>query len=104
MDKIYIWCDGACRGNQFKHNLGSYGAVIKYKDKIKEISDTTKDTTNNIMELTSCIKALEAIKSFSIPVVVTMDSQYVITGINQWVNGWIKNGWRTANKKEIRGK
>lgn len=78
MNKILVYCDGGCRGNQFENNIGAWAAVLKYKDKVKEFTGTAKNTTNNIMELTSCIESLKAIKNNDIPVEVTMDSQYVI--------------------------
>ncbi|MDD4779073.1 MAG: ribonuclease HI [Tissierellia bacterium] len=104
MNKIYIFCDGGCRGNQFEHNIGGWGAVITYGDKTKEIYGNTKDTTNNIMELTSCIKALKTLKRYDIPIEVTMDSQYVIKGMNEWIQGWIKKGWRNSQKKPVENK
>lgn len=104
MDKIYIYADGGCRGNQFETNIGGWGVVLKYKDKIKEFYGNAKDTTNNIMELTSCIEALKAIKNRDIPVELTMDSQYVIKGINEWIEGWIKKGWRNSKKQPVENK
>lgn len=104
MDKIIIYADGGCRGNQFNENIGGYGIVIKYKDKIKEIKGNTKNTTNNIMELTSCIEALKAIKDKTIPIEIIMDSQYVITGINEWIFGWIKKGWKNSKKQTVENK
>lgn len=103
-NKIYIWCDGGCRGNQFDENIGGWGALLKYKENIKELKGNTKNTTNNIMELTSCIKALESLTRKDIPVEVIMDSQYVIKGINEWINGWIKKGWKTSQKKPVENK
>jgi ribonuclease HI len=104
MDSIQIWSDGACRGNQFETNIGAWGVVMKYQDKVKELCGTAKNTTNNIMELTSCIEALKVVKNKSIPVIVTMDSQYVTKGINEWISGWIKNGWRNSQKKPVENK
>jgi ribonuclease HI len=101
MDEIHIFCDGGCRGNQFDQNIGGWGVVLEYKGQMKEIYGNCKNTTNNIMELTSCIKALEAIKTQEIPIIVTMDSQYVITGINEWINGWIKKGWRGIKNVDL---
>lgn len=56
------------------------------------------------MELTSCVKALEAINRRDIPVLVVMDSQYVVKGINEWIYRWIKKGWRTSQKKPVENK
>ena len=100
-NKIIIHCDGGCRGNQSKVNVGGWGAVLQYGEHSKEIFGHAANTTNNIMELTSCIRALESIKDTGIPVEVTMDSQYVIQGINSWIAGWIKNGWKTSQKKPV---
>lgn len=99
--KIIIHCDGGCRGNQSKVNVGGWGAVMQYGEHSKEIYGHAQNTTNNIMELSSCIMALECIKDRSVPVEVTMDSQYVIQGINVWVEGWVKHGWKTSQKKPV---
>lgn len=104
MNKIIAYCDGGCRGNQFEHNIGGWGVSLRYNGNIKDFYGATKNTTNNIMELTSCIEALKSIKNKSIPIEVIMDSQYVITGINEWVDGWIKKGWRTSQKKPVENK
>lgn len=104
MDKIIIYCDGGCRGNQFEHNIGGWGVLMTYKNNTKELHGGTKDTTNNIMELTSCVEGLKSIKNKDIPIEVVMDSQYVIKGINDWVSGWIKKGWKTSQKKPVENK
>jgi ribonuclease HI len=104
MDKIYIYADGGCRGNGKEINVGGYGVYIKYKDKEKEIKGVTRNTTNNIMELTSAIEGLKALKTKEIPIEVIMDSQYVIEGINSWIESWIKRGWRKSDKKPVENK
>lgn len=104
MDKIYVFADGGCRGNGQENNIGGWGVVLKYKDKVKELYGATKNTTNNIMELTSCIEALKAIKNKTIPVEVTMDSQYVIKGINEWIYSWLKKNWINSQKKPVENK
>ncbi len=98
---IQVYCDGGCRNNQSKANIGGWGVVLQYKDNIKEIYGSTINTTNNIMELTSCIEALKTITNKSIPVIVNMDSQYVVKGMNEWINNWIKKGWKTSQKKPV---
>jgi ribonuclease HI len=100
---IQIYADGGCRNNQSKENIGGYGVVLNLNlgQIVKELKGATRNTTNNIMELTSCIKGLEAIKDKNIKTEVIMDSQYVITGMNQWVDNWIKKGWRKADKKPV---
>lgn len=104
MEKIIIYCDGACSGNQFDENIGGWGAVLQYKGKQKEIFGGEKNTTNNIMELSAAIKSLEEIKTTDIPIEVYMDSAYVVNGMNQWIVGWIKKGWRKSNKKPVENK
>lgn len=97
---INIYTDGACRGNPGK---GGWGSILKYRDHIKEISGYQKNTTNNIMELTAVIKALQSLK-VSCEVILTTDSKYVQEGITKWIYNWKKNGWKTANKKEVKNK
>jgi ribonuclease HI len=104
MDKIIIYCDGGCRGNQNVENVGGWGAVLKYKEKVKELFGGEKNTTNNVMELTAAIKALEAIKTTHIPIQMYIDSAYVINGMNEWIHGWIKKGWKKSNKKPVENK
>jgi len=101
-DKIIIYCDGACSGNQFKNNVGGWGAVLKFKDKVKEIYGGEKNTTNNRMELTACIKALEQIKSNTYEIEMYCDSAYIVNCINErWYVKWQRNGWKTAQKKAV---
>ncbi|AJA41453.1 Rnase H [Geobacillus virus E3] len=104
MDKIIIYCDGACSGNQFEENVGGWGVILKYKDKQKELYGGARNTTNNIMELTAAIKALESIKTTDIPIEIYMDSAYVVNGMNEWIYGWIKKGWKKSNKKPVENK
>jgi ribonuclease HI len=104
MNKIYIYADGGCRGNGKEINIGGYGVYLKYGDKVKELKGATRNTTNNIMELTACIKGLEALKNHDMPVEVIMDSQYVIDGITSWIHNWIKKGWKNSQKKPVENK
>ncbi|RYM06694.1 ribonuclease HI [Sporolactobacillus sp. THM7-7] len=104
MDPIIIYCDGGCRGNQTNHNIGGWGAVLKYREHTKELCGGAKNTTNNIMELTAAIKALEALKTDYIPVAFYIDSAYVVNGMNSWVPGWIRRGWRTAGGQTVKNK
>lgn len=103
MDKVYVFCDGGCRGNGKEINIGGWGVVLNYKDKVKEFYGATRNTTNNIMELTSCIEALKVVKP-QFPIEVTTDSKYVVTGINEWIKNWVKNGWKTSTKKPVENK
>ena len=88
MDNIIIYADGACRGNQFKENLGAYGILIMYKNYKKELYKAFKNVTNNQMEILAVIEALRALKRYDIPVNVYSDSQYVI---NTLLLGWRRN-------------
>jgi len=104
-EKIIIYCDGACSGNQFKSNVGGWGAVLQYKDKEKEIYGGEIDTTNQRMELTACIKALEELKVHHIPVHVYSDSAYLVNCMLQkWYVNWRRNGWKNAKKEPVTNK
>lgn len=99
MDRIIhtvkIYTDGACRGNP---GPGGWGVILIYGKKQKELSGGEKNTTNNRMELTAVIKALEALKRSS-DVEIFSDSSYVIRGMNEWVFNWIKKQWKTPDGK-----
>ena len=98
MKHIDIYTDGACSGNPGK---GGWGAVLVYGRHELELSGGEKETTNNRMELTAIIKALEALKE-PCEVTLTTDSKYVCDAINQgWLNSWINSGWRKADKKPV---
>ncbi|WP_342359211.1 ribonuclease HI [Terrarubrum flagellatum] len=96
--RVDIYTDGACSGNP---GPGGWGAILRYGEVEKEMSGGEKLTTNNRMELMAAISALESLKR-AIPVVIHTDSQYVKNGITQWIHGWKKNGWRTADKKPVK--
>ena len=96
MKNVEIYTDGACSGNPGK---GGWGAVLVYGAKEKEISGADADTTNNRMELTAVI---EALNTWTEPgnVTLTTDSKYVCDAVNkEWVYSWKKNGWKKADKK-----
>lgn len=95
---VEIWTDGACSGNP---GPGGWGALIRYGEHERELSEGASDTTNNRMELMAAIEALNALKQ---PCSVTLhtDSQYVKGGITGWIHGWKKNGWRTSAKKPVK--
>lgn len=96
MKNVEIFTDGACSGNP---GPGGWGAVLRYNGHEKELSGGEKSTTNNRMELTAVIKALEQLKE-PCNVLLTTDSKYVSDGINQgWASSWQQNGWRKADKK-----
>tara|TARA_B100000941_G_scaffold101202_1_gene70854 strand:- start:36830 stop:37270 length:441 start_codon:yes stop_codon:yes gene_type:complete len=98
--KIYIYTDGACRGNP---GPGGWGALLKYENYTKEIKGGSLLTTNNIMELTAVIESLNLLK-FKSKVVVTTDSAYVKNGITTWIHNWKLKGWKTASKKPVKNK
>ncbi len=98
--QIYIYTDGACRGNP---GPGGWGAILEYREHKKEINGASLLTTNNIMELTAVIKSLELIKRPS-SITITTDSTYVKNGITEWINNWKVKGWKTANKKPVKNK
>ncbi len=97
-DKVQIFTDGACRGNP---GPGGWGAVMRYGEKEKTLHGGETSTTNNRMELTAVIKALECLKGNKWPIDITTDSKYVLQGITEWIEGWKKRGWRNASKKPV---
>ncbi len=97
---IYIYTDGACKGNP---GPGGWGALLKYNQHKKEINGFSLETTNNIMELTAVIEALSIIKKTSDITIIT-DSNYVKDGITKWIDNWKNKGWKTANKKPVKNK
>ncbi len=97
-NNIIIYTDGACSGNPGK---GGWGAVLMTSQHRKEISGAVAHTTNNQMEITAVIEALRIIKKPS-SIQIYTDSKYVIEGITKWINGWKKNGWRTADRKPVK--
>ena len=101
MHKVTIYTDGACLGNP---GPGGWVAILKYKDKRKELAQWFQLTTNNRMELLAIIKALEALK-FPCQVDLYTDSRYVSNAINQnWIKKWQKNGWKTSGKSKVKNR
>ena len=100
MNKVKIFTDGACKGNP---GPGGWGAILRYGTTEKEIYGASKNTTNNIMELTAVIESLKNLKK-PCELTITTDSKYVKNGITEWIHNWKKNGWRTAAKKEVKNK
>lgn len=105
-EKVIVYCDGACSGNQFEKNRGGWGAVLKFKDiRQRELYGGEKNTTNNRMELVACIKALEALKRYDLDIEIYSDSAYIVNCIHQkWYVKWQKNGWKTSHKKPVENK
>ena len=98
MEEVIIYTDGACSGNP---GPGGWGTILMYKDNKKEISGGLKNTTNNVMELTAVIEGLKLLK-FPCNVHLYSDSAYVVNAFNQnWIKNWVKNNWKTSDKKEV---
>jgi ribonuclease HI len=98
MDKVEIYTDGACRGNP---GPGGWGALMVAGKHTKEIFGGEPGTTNNRMELTAVIEALNALKR-PCDIVLHTDSQYVQKGITEWIQGWKARGWKTAAKQPVK--
>ena len=96
--RVRIYTDGACSGNP---GPGGWGAVLIYNGKRKEIFGGEADTTNNRMELTAAICALDALKRRS-KVDLYTDSRYVMNGITKWILNWKAKNWRTENRKPVK--
>lgn len=97
-EPIQIWTDGACSGNP---GPGGWGALLRMGKNQKELKGGEKETTNNRMELTASIEALNALKR-PCEVDLHTDSQYVKGGITSWIHNWKRNGWKTAAKKPVK--
>ena len=97
-ERVEIFTDGACRGNP---GPGGWGALLRFRGRERELYGGERETTNNRMELTAVIRALEALTRPS-PVRVTTDSQYVKRGITEWIGNWKRNGWKTAARKPVK--
>jgi ribonuclease HI len=95
---VQIYADGACKGNPGK---GGWGAILRVGGNDKELFGGEPQTTNNRMELTAVIRALESLQAPS-EVEVYTDSQYVQKGISEWLPTWKRRGWRTADKKQVK--
>ncbi len=99
MKNITLYTDGACSGNP---GVGGWGCILDYNGKTKELSGYNKNATNNQMEITAVIEGLKALKEPCI-VDIYSDSAYVVNAFLQgWVQNWVKNNWRTADKKEVK--
>jgi len=93
-----LYTDGACSGNP---GPGGWGAVLLWNGHRKELHGGEPATTNNRMELTAAIRALEAMTR-KVPIEVHTDSRYVKDGITQWLRDWKRRGWKTADKKPVK--
>lgn len=97
-NRVTIYTDGACSGNP---GPGGWGAILRFGEHVKELSGGESETTNNRMELTAAIEALNALKR---PCAVDLytDSTYVRSGISEWMHGWKRKNWRTAANKPVK--
>ena len=98
MAKIQIYTDGACRGNP---GPGGWAALLLAGEHEREISGAEAATTNNRMELTAVIRALEALKR-PVEGAIYTDSQYVRQGVLEWMPNWKARGWKTADRKPVK--
>ena len=98
LQKVEAFTDGACKGNP---GPGGWGVVLRMGAHEKELSGGDPATTNNRMELTAAIEALNALTR-PCQVKVFTDSRYVMDGLTKWIHGWRRNGWRTADKKPVK--
>jgi ribonuclease HI len=95
---IELFTDGACKGNP---GPGGWGVLLRYGEVEKELCGGEPNTTNNRMEMLAVISGLEALKRAS-KVRITTDSQYVLKGINEWMDGWKARGWKTSAKQPVK--
>ena len=98
--KVVIYTDGACKGNP---GIGGWGAWLRAGEHEKELCGGEHETTNNRMELTATIKALQTL---NVPCSVDLytDSVYVRDGVTKWITNWKRNNWRTASKQPVKNK
>jgi ribonuclease HI len=96
MDKILIYTDGSSRGNP---GPGGYGAILIWGDKVKELAEAYRKTTNNRMELLAVIKAISKLKTNTLPVHIYTDSKYVVDSVEKkWLDNWIKTEFKGGKK------
>ena len=98
MPSVEIFTDGACKGNP---GPGGWGALIRSGAHEKELSGGEAVTTNNRMELTAAVEALNALTR-PCQVTLSTDSRYVMDGLTKWIHGWQRNGWKTADRKPVK--
>jgi len=99
--RVSLYCDGGCRGNQGRVNVGGWGVYLLWGDRTRELHGGEPDTTNNKMELTACIEGLRAIRDDRVGVDVYLDSAYVLNGITEWIYGWMRRGWVNSKKEPV---
>ena len=94
---VEIFSDGACSGNP---GPGGFGTILRSGRHVKELSGYAAETTNNRMEMLGAITGLESLKR-PCRVRLTTDSQYLVKGMTEWIDGWVKKGWKNSQKKEV---
>lgn len=97
---VEVFTDGACSGNP---GPGGWGAILRYGDREIELSGCEKETTNNRMEMTAAIAALDRLKR-PCRVILTTDSTYLVKGMISWLPGWVKNNWVNSRKEPVKNK
>ena len=98
MKKVYMYTDGACKGNP---GAGGYACILVFGEHEKELSGGEAQTTNNRMELSAVISGLEALKE-PCEVEIYSDSKYIVSAINEgWLRSWVKNNWKKSDKKPV---
>ena len=96
--KVTLITDGSCLGNP---GPGGWAAILRFGDKVKELSGGESDTTNNRMEMMAVVEGLNALNQ-PCEVSVEIDSQYVKNGVTKWMDGWKRKGWKTASKEPVK--
>lgn len=100
MKRVNLYTDGACEGNP---GPGGYAAILEAEGKSREVTGAERQTTNNRMELRAVIEGLRAVREPSVVRVVT-DSQYVAKGMQSWIHGWRRKGWKTASGAPVKNR
>lgn len=98
MQPIIIFTDGAAKGNP---GPGGWGTVVRDGDRVTELGGASSATTNNRMEMEAAIRGLGIVQSAAAPVTIYTDSTYLIQGITQWIHGWRRKGWKTAQGGDV---
>ena len=102
MKIVKMYTDGACSGNQNEENVGGWGCILEFAGREKELWDGEVNTTNNRMELSAPIAGLSALKEKGLLVRIYSDSSYLVNCFQQgWHKNWVKNGWKTSQKKPV---
>lgn len=106
-DKVCLYSDGASRGNGKETSIGAWAVVIHYDSKKDSMSMAVPNITNNQAELTAILMGLKELQKLGFenkPIEIFSDSAYCVNGINDWVHGWVRNGWINSKKKPVENK